>query len=378
MAPDAVQIDSDDIGGVVTGAQGPEAGVWVIAETTDLPTRFVRSVVTDDQGRYVVPDLPKANYNVWVRGYGLVDSPKVQATPGKVLDLTAMVAPDARSAAQYYPAGYWASLIEVPEKSEFPGTGPKGNGISPNMKSQAQWMQWMKTGSCYTCHQIGNKATRELPAGLGKFESSAAAWTRRIRSGQASADMFNEGSQFGLPALMKMFGSWTDRIAAGEVPPVPPRPQGLERNVVVTLWDWADEKTYLHDQISSDKRNPGVNANGLIYGSPELSTDLMPVLDPVRHTTTQVQLTSRDPIDQPAAAQRMLEPSLYWGEELIWTSKTNAHNPMFDGKGRVWMTATVRPPANPAFCKAGSSHPSAQATPIAESGRQVAIYDPAT
>jgi hypothetical protein len=59
-----VRIDNDDIGGVVTSAKGPEAGVWVIAETTDLPTRFAKMVVTDDQGRYVVPDLPKANYTI--------------------------------------------------------------------------------------------------------------------------------------------------------------------------------------------------------------------------------------------------------------------------------------------------------------------------
>src|SRR5262245_66108336 len=73
-------IDADDIGGVVSSEKGPEAGVWVVAETTDLPTRFARIVVTDDQGRYVVPDLPKASYQVWVRGYGLVDSKPV---PGK-------------------------------------------------------------------------------------------------------------------------------------------------------------------------------------------------------------------------------------------------------------------------------------------------------
>ena len=73
---DAVAIDNDDIGGVVTGPAGPEAGVWVIAETRDLPVRFIKSVVTDDRGRYVVPDLPKASYSVWVRGYGLVDSAK--------------------------------------------------------------------------------------------------------------------------------------------------------------------------------------------------------------------------------------------------------------------------------------------------------------
>jgi hypothetical protein len=58
----AVAIDNDDIGGVVRGPNGPEAGVWVIAETSDLPTRYTKSVVTDDQGRYVIPDLPVANY----------------------------------------------------------------------------------------------------------------------------------------------------------------------------------------------------------------------------------------------------------------------------------------------------------------------------
>src|SRR5438132_4196884 len=124
-----VQIDNDDIGGVVTSAKGPEAGVWVIAETKDLPTGFSRSVVTDDRGRYVVPDLPPATYQVWVRGYGLVDSQKVQSTPGKIVNLTAVVAPNPRAAAEIYPANYWFALIKWPNRSEFPGTGPSGNGI---------------------------------------------------------------------------------------------------------------------------------------------------------------------------------------------------------------------------------------------------------
>src|SRR5438552_17226640 len=99
-----VAVDSDDIGGVVTGPRGPEAGVWVIAETKDTPTRLIKSVVTDDQGRYLVPDLPKANYDVWVRGYGLIDSPKVKAAPGKALNLTAVAAPNKEAAVKYYPA----------------------------------------------------------------------------------------------------------------------------------------------------------------------------------------------------------------------------------------------------------------------------------
>src|ERR1044072_8924554 len=78
-ADPALKIGANDLGGVVTSAKGPEAGVWVIAETTDLPTKFAKIVVTDERGRYVIPGLPKANYSVWVRGYGLTDAPKVRA-----------------------------------------------------------------------------------------------------------------------------------------------------------------------------------------------------------------------------------------------------------------------------------------------------------
>src|SRR5215213_191741 len=162
-APGGTRIDSDDIAGVVTGARGPEAGVWVIAETSDLPTKFTKIVVTDDRGRYLIPDLPKASYNVWVRGYGLVDSPKMQAVAGKIMNLTAVPAPNARAAAEYYPAGYWFSLIKVPDKTEFPGTGETGNGISPAMQTQAHWVRQLKSGGCTACHQIGTKGMREIP-----------------------------------------------------------------------------------------------------------------------------------------------------------------------------------------------------------------------
>src|SRR5437667_2803939 len=119
VAQNTVAIDADDIGGVVTGASGPEAGVWVIAETRDLPTRFTKAVVTDDQGRYVLPDLPKAKYQIWVRGYGLVDSPKVESEPGKQLNLRAVPAPNEAAAAAYYPAIHWYTMMKVPEASMF-------------------------------------------------------------------------------------------------------------------------------------------------------------------------------------------------------------------------------------------------------------------
>src|SRR5688572_378519 len=118
--PPLVAVDTDDIGGVVRSATGPEAGVWVIAETRDLATKLVRIVVTDDQGQYLVPDLPSANYDIWVRGYGLVDSPKVASRPGRRLNLTAVTASNARAAAEYYLASYWLSLMEVPPEASFP------------------------------------------------------------------------------------------------------------------------------------------------------------------------------------------------------------------------------------------------------------------
>ena len=372
----AVPIDADDLGGVVMGPKGPEAGVWVIAETTDLPTKLAKIVVTDEQGRYVLPDLPKANYSVWVRGYGLVDSPKTQATPGKALNLTAVVAPNPRAAAEYYPAGYWFSLLRVPDKGEFPGTGPAGNGISPTMGSQAQWLRNLKSGSCWACHQLGSKGTRELAPNLGTFPSSVAAWERRLQSGQAGTQMINGLGQLGRDRALALFADWTDRIAAGEVPPAPPRPQGLERNVVITMWDWADPKAYLHDSVSTDRRNPTLNANGLLYGALELSADYLPVLDPVRHTVSQVPLTVRDP-NTPPTPPAMMQPSPYWGSEVIWTSKNNVHNPMLDERGRVWLTSAVRPFDNPAYCKEGSSHPSAKLFPIERSSRHLAVYDPA-
>ena len=378
QAGTTVDVDDDDIGGVVSGPNGPEAGVWVIAETTDLPTNYIKSVVTDDQGRYLIPDLPEATYDVWVRGYGLVDSRKIRATPGSSQDLTAVTAPDPHAAAQYYPSAYWFSLIEVPEKSEFPGTGPQGNGIGPDMGSQSEWVRNLKSGGCMACHQLGSRATREIPAALGEFATTADAWDRRVQSGQAGGNMVGGLARLGRPRALEVFADWTDRIVAGEVPPVPPRPQGEERNVVITQWDWADPTAYLHDEVSTDKRDPTVNPNGPIYGALELSHDYVPVLDPVSHTASRVPLPVRDP-NTPIASGPPLQPSAYWGEEAIWDSKANAHNPMMDGEGRVWLTSRVRPPNdNPAFCREGSDHPSARLFPTQRASRHLSMYDPST
>jgi hypothetical protein len=380
QAQATVAVDADDIGGIVTGARGPEAGVWVIAESKDLPTTLRKIVVTDDQGRYLVPDLPKGNYSVWVRGYGLVDSAKVPAAPGKAVNLKAVPAPNAKAAAEYYPALYWFALMHVPPKSDFPGTGPSGNGISPNIKSQGEWIrQVVNTDGCTGCHQLGNKATREIPTSLGTFESSKAAWDRRIQAGQAGGAMNARFTQVGRNRALAMYADWTDAVAKGKLPDVQPeRPKGRERNVVVTMWDWADPKVYLHDEIGTDKRNPTVNANGPVYGALEESADYMPVIDPKTNTATQIKLTVRDPKTPSQANNPPAAGSPYWGDEAIWTAQTTAHSFAMDSQARVWIAARIRPNQTADFCKEGSSHPSAKAFPIAQSGRQMQLYDPKT
>ena len=243
------RIGANEIGGTVTGAHGAEAGVWVIAETQDFPTRFAKIVVTDEAGRYLIPQLPDAKYRVWARGYGLTDSPKVDAKPGHALDLAAIAAPDASTAARIYPAAYWFAMMKIPDEAQTAALPGGRNG----------YLMWMKNMGCIGCHQLGNLATRTLPKSLGTFKTSQDAWLQRVQSGQAGISMINlvQGALAGIP--IRYLADWTDRIAAGELPGASPtRPSGIERNVVATVRDWSDGKAYLHDLSGTDRRTPTV------------------------------------------------------------------------------------------------------------------------
>ncbi len=371
-----VAIDNDDIGGVVTSPKGPEAGVWVIAETRDLPVRYIKSVVTDDRGRFVIPDLPAANYQVWARGYGLVDSPRASAKPGQRLAITAVIAPSEAAAAHYYPAIYWYSMLTIPAADQFGGK----SSIPPRL-TQMNWISSMKNTGCVGCHQLGQQSTRTIPAVFGKFPSSADAWRRRVQAGQSGQQMLGQLTALGDLAFAN-YGDWTDRIAKGELPfAKPPRPQGVERNIVVTLRDWMTDRHYLHDLIASDRRHPTVNAYGPLVGSPEYSSDTLPILDPIKNVTTTFKATVRDP-NMPlnlgpghAAALDALQPSAYWASDRIWETRVNNHNSMFGRDGRVWLAASVRGAENPAFCKEGSDHPSAKAFPMDRAIRHIAVLD---
>ena len=334
-----VEIDADDIGGVVTSAQGPEAGVWVVAETTDLPTRFIRIVATDDQGRYVLPDLPEVTYEVFVRGYGLVDSPRVSASPGQMLDLEAVLAPDARAAAEVYPAAWWLSMVELPEGE-----------LSQQQLGSAV------TG-CLNCHQVGNKATREIPGGiLRDADSHLQAWDRRVAMGPMGASMAGMYGRLG--DQRRMFADWTDRISAGEAPTqTPPRPTGIERSVVVTLWDWGTETDGRTDSAASDVRDATVNANGLVYGVVQPS-DILAVLDPVEHRASVINIPSNGP-----EIQTGTPTSPYWATRMsgrvgptraAWRWTGRAASGSRDGSATrrispssVWTDRTATPTTTP-------------------------------
>ena len=368
----SIRMDRDDIAGVVTSANGVEAGVWVIAETDDFDTRFSKIVVTDDEGRYLIPDLPDADYEIWVRGYGLADSAKAMAEPGDRLDLTAIEAPDAATAAEVYPAAYWYSMLEVPNQEEV---AHLDYGLN-------EYLAWTKNLGCSSCHQLGDEYTRTIPDSLSEFEDSHTAWIRRTQSGQAAFIMIRQATAQLRNVPYKYLSEWTDRIADGALPHVQPdRPTGLERNVVVTVRDWSKPTGYMHDLSGTDRRDPTVNAYGPLYGAPEHSTDEFPILDPIENVATFFNAPVRDE-DTPGALDYfpMMAASPFWGPDPIWDSKANAHNPMLDQDGRVWYTVTVRDPANnPDFCLEGSDHPSAQAFPITKNvARHLAYYEPDT
>lgn len=335
MTAGATEVDVNDasIGGVVLNDGRPEAGVWVVAETTSLPTRFTRIVVTDDAGRFLVPDLPAAatSFNVWVRGYGLRDSDPIKTTRGSRVTLRAENARSAQEAAKIYPANYWLSLYEPPPAGALPlvdneGThhrGSEGEGAdeesgvaSRAYPAREHWVGQMKLG-CMLCHQLGQDISRLFD----KPEHWDAVWER--------AQMVRTAEGLGKAVLRTSLSDWGARIARGEVPPAPPRPTGLERNMVVTQWEWARDDSYIHDNVSTDKRKPTLYPYGPVYGL-DIGQSFLWALDPVKHTVTPHEIPLRTgPGRDPSRLGRI-------------QGLTSSHNPMLDDKGNVWMTTRVR------------------------------------
>lgn len=377
------------IQGTVRSANGVEAGVWVIAETKDLPTGMIKSVVTDDQGRYVLPEMPMGptvNYKIWVRGYGLVDSAGVTAKPtantvnnAPALNLTAVVAKNDVEAAKVYPGNYWLQMLEPPAKSAFPlGTGQ-------SQQSLEGWMHSFKS-SCNFCHQLGNPITRTLDhvfKAKPELKTSTEAWDYRLQTGVRGSGMSGAATSLNRPYALKMFSDWTDRIAKGETPKVkPPRPQGIERNVVVTQWDWGTDHSFMHDQVTTSKQNPTINGGGRVWAVSAGHGTLV-LLDPKTSETSEIEIPTRQARAEIGSRfPPPNPPSLWWGDARLWNGPTydpsDPHNPMMDSKGRIWMTSKIRANQTPAWCSDATNNKYVAWFGNESGGRQASYYDPKT
>lgn len=316
-------IDSRSIGGTVVNSTGKgEAGVWVIAETKSLQTPFRKIVVTDDQGRYLVPDLPAATYELWVRGYGLKDSARVPGALGANVKLQVANAATPQEAAKIYPASYWTSMIKAPEMSELPA----------KFKSQDEWLATLRNG-CNHCHGLGMPQTR--------IYTTAKDWDAMFLRAKS---MHRELDGMGKAVVEKMLADWGTRVAAGEVPQAPARPTGIERNVVISQWDWGFPESFVHDLISTDKRNPTLYPHGKVYGVDRTGGGRLLVLDPVKNTVASLQVEPRDKSRGYSLTKDYYhgaeENQAYEGEDPEWMA--SPHNPMLDEHGRVWMTTQIR------------------------------------
>ena len=316
-ASPAVQVDKSSIGGVVVNVSGqkPEAGVWVVAETKSLPVPFRKIVVTDDEGQFLLPDLPDASYEIWVRGYGLKDSARVKGARGESVSIQVANAKDPQEAAKIYPANYWTSLVEPPPQSDLPS----------EYTSQEYWLAAWRQG-CNQCHQLGMVATRRY--------TNPEDWDAIF---ERNSGMKGMADRLGRPMLEKTLAEWDTRIKAGEVPLAPERPTGLERNIVISEWDWGANDSFIHDLTSTDKRNPSLYPYGKVYGADRLGGGRLWALDPTKNTVTMYQIKPRD--------TKGYDPKLdYYHDRSTpddWMA--SPHNPMLDEHGHVWMTVQIRP-----------------------------------
>ena len=292
---------------------------------------------------------------------------KVQAAPGSSVQLQVSRAAAPQEAAAIYPANYWLSLLEPPAESEFqtPAAGKGGAGlltgasqIPATYTSQAAWISQFKLG-CQLCHQVGSTITRSKTAEMFDLVFRKA------------ASMNVTAESLGRERLVKVLGDWSARIAAGEVPPQPPRPAGVERNMVITQWGWGDTFTYAHDEIATDKRHPTMNAHGPIYGV-DLGNDHLLIPDPKTHKVSTIKVPTKDGFATPWCKQTYKalgsEARLPDGFSSLgcpaedgdsgnadkYHNPANPHNPMLDDTGKVWMTTQIRrqwAEDLPDFCK---------------------------
>jgi hypothetical protein len=355
LAGRVLRSPADYITGRVVSDRGPEAGVWVIAESFDvMPTdgrlvdTYRKIVVTDELGRFVIPQLPDGAYALWVRGYGLRDSKAswrhpsdIVARPGATnVTLEVEAASSPQEAALVYPASYWFSLLRPPAVERTPG---ESDDLIVEHGSEEAWVSGLLL-NCNLCHQLGNSATRLTSADA--FEVGI----------QKSITMLESARSLGLDSLVSALGDWGSRMRAGEVPEAPPRPQGVERNVVITQWEIGDVFSYLHDLTAVDRRNPESNPYGPVY-LVDLMDDWLYTLDPRANSWERRRVPihpNGTPVKSFLGAGDPAPAGHTSFRGISNHSFSRPHNPMLDEQGRVWMTTWHNGGLVPEFCPAGT------------------------
>ncbi len=255
---------------------------------------------------------------------------------------------------------YWYSMLKIPDVSEFPGSDKSPTKMPASMDSQATWIDSIKN-SCQSCHALGSQNIRSPHVKeLGEFKNSEDMWERRVQSGQAMTNMALTLGRLGPERAYKMFADWTDRIAAGEIPSdKPERPKGIERNVVITSWEWGKHGLYLHDEVSTDSATRRSMLTDRSTDRRKKARIRYRCSIPSRTRPWLIKEPFKDP-ETPSAADDPMGPVgvLRRRGDLGWPH--SIHNPMMDEKGRLWLTARIRRAPNPAACKEGSDLPSAQ------------------
>ena len=267
--PAAVAVDADDIGGVVTGAKGPEAGVWVIAETGTADSiredrRHRRSRPVPDPGpaegelRRLGPRLRPRRFR---EGQG-------HARPHPGLDRESRAEPARRRAV--LPRRLLGVDDQLPRHERVPRQGRqrrRRDGHEPGSVRLPREVG-RHLGSCFTCHQFGDKATRETPKSLGTFANSHDAWLRRIQSGQVGRRHGEDVQHARHPARPSRC-SQTGRTGSPRASCRRRRRDRRASSGTSSSRNGTGGRQDISPRLAvTDRRNPTVNANGPVYGRP--------------------------------------------------------------------------------------------------------------
>ena len=327
---------------------GPEAGVWVIAETDELEDGVPqdrrhrrRTGSTCCRSCRTRPSRSGSAATGW-------STPEpVAARPDQELDLTAVVAASPQEAAQVYPLHLLAVAHQPARRARVPGHRSRGQRHQPadgqpgRVDQQPEGLQ--------RCHQVGNKRTREIPD-LDDFDSARSAWADRVQRGQRGSLMNSFVTRFGPDAGLDMLVDWTDRIAAGEAPPRPAPAAGHRAQRRADDVELGRHVAFVHDEIATDKRNPRVNRPTARSTASDIGNDFLLVTDTLAHSSKMIKIPLREN-DPPVPSMFQTEGFKPWrdfGAEAVWNDPANPHNPMIDaGRGAVWLTTRVRHPEQP-------------------------------